>query len=95
MKLLIDEWMSPELARLAITRGYVQSSHVTRQGKSGWKDRELKSFILAGDWTFVTRNSADFRGMADRPGTKGQYADVALHAGRLHRPPRLRGAKRS
>ena len=81
MKLLIDECMSPELVRVAIASGYEQSSHVNWQGKSGWKDWELKSFILGGDWTFVTRNSIDFRGLADRPGTKGQYADVALHAG--------------
>lgn len=37
--------------------------------------------ILDGDWTFVTRNSIDFRGPASRPGSKGQYADVAIHAG--------------
>jgi hypothetical protein len=34
-----------------------------------------------GDWTFVTKNAVDFRGPADRPGAKGQYAGVALHAG--------------
>ena len=81
MKLLVDECLSPELVHLAVARGYGQSSHVTWLGKSGWKDWELKGFLLAGDWTFVTRNSVDFRGPADRPGTKGQYADVALHAG--------------
>jgi hypothetical protein len=31
--------------------------------------------------TFVTRNSIDFRGPSDAPGSKGQYADVAVHAG--------------
>jgi hypothetical protein len=50
-------------------------------GRSGQKDWSLKSFILDGDWTFVTKNSIDFRGPAERPGTKGQYADVAIHAG--------------
>lgn len=50
-------------------------------GMAGWKDWELKSFILSGDWTFVTRNSVDFRGPEGRPGSKGQYADVSLHAG--------------
>jgi len=29
----------------------------------------------------VTRDSVDFRGPAEHPGTKGQYAGVALHAG--------------
>ena len=50
-------------------------------GLSGRKDWELKPIILDGDWTFVTKNSVDFRGPASRPGSKGQYADVAFHAG--------------
>jgi len=50
-------------------------------GKAGWKDWELKQVILDEDWVFVTKNSIDFRGPASSPGTKGQYADVALHAG--------------
>jgi hypothetical protein len=50
-------------------------------GLSGEKDWELKNTILAGDWTFLTANSVDFRGPADLPGTSGEYADVELHAG--------------
>ena len=34
-----------------------------------------------GDWTFVTRNSCDFRGPETAPGSKGQYAGVEIHAG--------------
>ena len=47
--------------------------------------------ILAGDWTFVTRNAVDFRGPAARPGTSGQYAGVSIHAGLicLDGPPGL------
>ncbi len=41
----------------------------------------MKRFILEQDWTFVTRNSVDFRGPSNDPGSKGQYADVPLHAG--------------
>jgi hypothetical protein len=37
--------------------------------------------IIDGDWTFVTRNSIDFRGPWDAPGSKGKYAHVAVHAG--------------
>ena len=81
MKLLIDECLSPDLVAVSLGKGHGESSHVVWLGKAGWKDWELKSFILAGDWTFVTRNSVDFRGPKDRPGTKGQYADVLLHAG--------------
>lgn len=81
MKMLIDECLSPDLVNIALAKGHGESSHVVWLGKSGWKDWELKSFILDGDWTFVTRNSVDFRGPADRPGSRGQYADVSLHAG--------------
>ena len=50
-------------------------------GRNGAKDWELKPFIIDGNWTFVTKNSIDFRGPSSRPGTSGQYADVMLHAG--------------
>jgi len=46
-------------------------------GKTG----SSRNFILAGDWTFVTRNSVDFRGPVVSPGLQGQYAGVPLHAG--------------
>ena len=81
MKFLIDECLSPDLVAVAQGRGFGQSSHVVWMGKAGWKDWELKRFILEGDWTLVTRNSVDFRGPADNPGTGGQFADVPLHAG--------------
>ena len=81
MKLLVDECLSEELSWLAQRRGHAEASHVTWIGKRGWKDWQLKSVILDGDWTFVTKNSIDFRGPHDAPGSKGQYADVAIHAG--------------
>jgi hypothetical protein len=81
MKLLIDECLSPELAKLAQDRGHGDSSHVAWLKKSGWKDWSLKRLILDGDWTFVTKNSIDLRGPSSRRGSKGQYSDVALHAG--------------
>ena len=81
MKLLIDECLSPELTKLAHAAGYGESSHVVWMGLAGRKDWELKTVILDGDWTFVTKNSVDFRGSPSRPGLKGQYAEVAIHAG--------------
>ena len=81
MKFLIDECLSPGLVKLARERGYGESSHVNWMGRGSWKDWSLKQFILDGDWTFVTKNSGDFRGPADQPGSKGQYADVSVHAG--------------
>ncbi|MCW0001540.1 DUF5615 family PIN-like protein [Pararhizobium sp. YC-54] len=89
MKFLIDECLSPELAKIALKKGYGETSHVVWMKLGGLKDWELKPIILAGDWTFVTKNSVDFRGPKDKPGTKGQYADVAIHAGLicLNGPP--------
>jgi len=89
MKFLIDECLSPELAKTAIKRGYGETSHVVWQKLGGLKDWQLKSIILEGDWTFVTKNSVDFRGPAGTPGTRGQYGDVAIHAGLicLNGPP--------
>lgn len=81
VKFLIDECLSLDLVAVAHGRGFVESSHVVWMGKAGWKDWELKPFILEGDWTLVTRNSVDFRGHTDNPGTTGQFADVPLHAG--------------
>ncbi|WP_172831077.1 DUF5615 family PIN-like protein [Rhizobium leucaenae] len=74
MKLLIDECLSPQLAVRAQAAGYGESSHVVWMGKQGWKDHQLKPVILDGDWTFVTRNSIDFRGSRANPGNTGQYA---------------------
>ena len=53
------------------------SGSATRDGRS-W---ELKRVFLEQDWVLVTRNSDDFRGPRHAPGTKGQHADVPLHAG--------------
>ncbi|HZL68205.1 MAG TPA: hypothetical protein VFC29_12845 [Candidatus Limnocylindrales bacterium] len=69
------------MTKLAQRRGHAEASHIAWVGKRGWKDWELKAVILDGDWTFVTKNSIDFRGPDDAPGSRGQYADVALHAG--------------
>lgn len=89
MKFLIDECLSPELTKIAVNKGHGQSSHIVWLGRGGCKDWELKPIILDGDWTFVTKNSVDFRGPRDKPGTKGQYANVAIHAGLicLNGPP--------
>jgi len=89
MKFLVDECLSPELTKLARARGYAESTHVVWIGRAGLKDWELKPLILEGDWTFVTKNSVDFRGPFERRGSKGQYADVAIHAGLicLNGPP--------
>lgn len=80
LKLLVDENLSPSLVQLANERGFV-CSHVSYLGFAGDKDWELRDKILDGDWTFITANSPDFRGPRDAPGSKGEYADISLHAG--------------
>ena len=81
MKFLIDECLSPKLVELAHANGYGESSHVVWLGRSGARDWELMRLILDGDWTLVTKNSVDFRGSAAKPGEKGLYAALELHAG--------------
>jgi predicted nuclease of predicted toxin-antitoxin system len=81
MKLLVDECLSPELTKMALARGHGESSHVVWLGKSGIKDWDLMRLVLAGDWTLVTKNSYDFRGTVDSPGSKGECKKVELHAG--------------
>jgi predicted nuclease of predicted toxin-antitoxin system len=81
MKFLVDECLSPKLALLARERGHPESSHVVWEGQGGIQDWNLMAFVLAGDWTLVTKNSIDFRGPAEAPGAGGQYRHVALHAG--------------
>lgn len=81
MKLLVDECLSEELAKLAREQGHPESSHVVWLGKRSWQDWNLMDLLLAGGWTFVTRNSVDFRGPPGAKGSKGQYSKVELHAG--------------
>jgi hypothetical protein len=81
MKFLIDECLSPKLTELAREKGYGESSHIVWLGRAGAKDWDLIPLIIEGDWTFVTRNSIDFRGATSHSSDKGQYARVDLHAG--------------
>jgi hypothetical protein len=80
VEFLVDENLSPTLVQLANQRGFV-CSHVSSLGFAGDKDWELRDKILDGDWTFITANSPDIRGPGHAPGSKGEYADIALHAG--------------
>jgi predicted nuclease of predicted toxin-antitoxin system len=80
MKLLIDECLSQELVEQARIRGH-DASHVTWLGMAGKKDWELMPVIIQGDWTFVTKNSRDFRGSFSSPGDRGLYRKQELHCG--------------
>jgi hypothetical protein len=67
MKFLVDECLSPALAKMALREGYGGSSHVAWLKLSDLTDWELKPIILTEEWTFITKNSVDFRGPKDRP----------------------------
>lgn len=81
MRLLIDECLSPELVGIAKESGYPDTTHVTWLGLQGAKDWELMPVIVSQDWTFVTKNSRDFRGPEEDIGNKGLYAFEEIHAG--------------
>ena len=81
MRFLIDECLSPSLARTAVEAGFAESAHVVHRGMGGWPDHRLMRAILDDDWTLVTRNADDFRPRADSASKAPCYADVPLHAG--------------
>ncbi|MFT3819162.1 MAG: DUF5615 family PIN-like protein [Rubrivivax sp.] len=79
-KFLIDECLSPSLVGQAVDAGHVESTCVRDRGLAGAKDWRLVEFAVAGDFTLVTHNAADFRGKgADAPG--GHYGELEVHAG--------------
>jgi len=79
-KLLIDECLSSELAFMARARpSRGLACRVDWQVRL--ERRNIKRVLLDDDWVLVTKNSEDFRGPREAPGTKGQFADVVLHAG--------------
>jgi predicted nuclease of predicted toxin-antitoxin system len=79
MKFLVDECLSPELTKLAHARGYGESTQVVWLARAGLKDWELKPLILKDDWTFVTKNSVDFRaGLICLSGPPGMDLDMQL-----------------
>ena len=71
MKFLIDECLHTSLVDVADARGH-EAAHVNWLGLSGASDWALMTRIVAGDYTFVTNNAADFRKL---------YARETIHAG--------------
>lgn len=66
MKLLIDECLSPDLAKLARERGYPESSHGRWLGLAGGKDHVVTRRAVDDGYVLVTHNTADFRGLYSR-----------------------------
>ena len=79
-KLLIDECLSPELVGMAVAAGHVGTTWGRDRGWMGTKDWRLVELAVAEDYTLVTHNSVDFRGLG--PGRlRGQHAKQSIHAG--------------
>jgi hypothetical protein len=66
VKFLIDECLSPDLAKLARERGYPESSHVRWLGLAGAKDHVVTRRAVDDGYVLVTHNTADFRGLYGR-----------------------------
>lgn len=66
MKFLIDECLSPDLAKLARDSGYPESSHVRWLGLAGKKDHVVTRRAVDDGYVLVTHNTADFRGLYGR-----------------------------
>jgi hypothetical protein len=59
VKFLIDECLSPDLAKLARERGYPESSHVRWLGLAGVKDHVVTRHAV--DEGYCHHNTTDFR----------------------------------
>lgn len=81
MKFLIDACLSLSLAKFALEAGNQALAHVNHRGVNQDKDWALMEKILAQDWTFVTRNSDDFRPQVGSASKAPCYLGVPLHAG--------------
>jgi hypothetical protein len=81
LKFLVDECLGLPLAEIAQAAGFPESAHVSRRGMAGWADWRLMQRIVEEDWTFVTRNSDDFRPRRGSASTAPCYIGVAIHAG--------------
>jgi hypothetical protein len=54
------ECLSPELVKLAIDAGHVESTSVGDRGRLGLKDWELMECVIQEDFILVTGNAHDF-----------------------------------
>ncbi len=70
-KFLIDECLSPALARRLAERGYDATS-VRDRGRLGKEDTPILEYCIAEDRILVTQNAEDFRKLV---------GDVELHPG--------------
>lgn len=79
LRLLIDECLSPDLVKLAIEAGHVESTCLRDRGLLGTKDWTLMRLVLDENFTLVTVNAQDFRGGGNEaPGDSTQQPNCML-----------------
>ena len=66
MKFLIDECLSPELATMARTRGFYESTHITWLGMRSRKDWTIVRRAIEDGFVLVTNNTTDFTALFER-----------------------------
>jgi len=66
VKFLIDECLSPELARIARERGFGESTHVTWLGLRSRKDWAIVRRAVDNGYVLVTNNTTDFTPLLSR-----------------------------
>ena len=72
MRFLIDECLSPDLAKLARAQGYPASTHVSWLGLSGQPDHVIARRAVDEGFILVTHNTVDFRAL---------YGGETVHVG--------------
>ena len=60
MRFLVDECLSPSLAREAEASGF-EAYHMAHIGRAGSSDREIVTYAISRDMVLVTNNASDFR----------------------------------
>ena len=68
MKFLIDECLSPELAKIARDQGFVESTHVNWTGLQTSADWRIVKHAVEKDFILVTNNTTDFKRIVRREG---------------------------
>lgn len=66
MKFLIDECLSPSLARIARERGFPESTHATWIGLRSRQDWAVVRRAVADGYVVVTQDTADFSALLER-----------------------------
>ena len=62
MRFLVDECLSPSIVPLFHEAGY-EAHHVAHRGMSGWKDYQIREFLISDEFIFVTNDARDWHGL--------------------------------